>query len=84
MDSKIGFEMSLIVVESIRGRCASFMILTARVSEIFGEQTNSSILVANKVYIYLYIYFICNKKLNDIQFKVSKNKYSVKYIIIKI
>ena len=45
MDSKIGFEMSLIVVEAIRGRCASFMILTAMVSEIFGGQTNSSILV---------------------------------------
>ena len=45
MDSKIGFEMSLIVVEATRGRCASFMILTARVSEIFGGQTNSSILV---------------------------------------
>ena len=43
MDSKIGFEMSLIVGEAIRGRCASFVILT--VSEIFGGQTNSSILV---------------------------------------
>ena len=45
MDSTIGFEISLIVVEAIRGRCASFMILTATVSEIFGGQTNSSILV---------------------------------------
>ena len=45
MDSEIGLEMSLIVVEAIRGRCASFMILTATVSEIFGGQTNSSILV---------------------------------------
>ena len=45
MDSKIGFEMSLIVVVAIRGRRASFMILTATVSEIFGGQTNSSILV---------------------------------------
>ena len=45
MDSKIGFEMGLIVVEAIRGRCASFVILTATVSEIFGEQTNSYILV---------------------------------------
>ena len=45
MDSKIGFEMSLIVVEAIRGRCTSFMIHTATVSEIFGGQTNSSILV---------------------------------------
>ena len=35
--------MSLIVVEAIRGRCASFMILAATVSEIFGGQTNSSI-----------------------------------------
>ena len=31
MDSKIGFEMSLIVVEAIRGQCASFVILTATV-----------------------------------------------------
>ena len=45
MDSKIGFEMSLIVVEAIRGRCASFMILMATVREIFGGQANSSILV---------------------------------------
>ena len=42
MDIKIGFEMSLVVVEAIRGRCASFMILTATVSEIFGGHTNSS------------------------------------------
>ena len=39
--------MSLIVLEAIRGRCASFMILTATVSEIFGGQTNSSILVVH-------------------------------------
>ena len=45
MDSKIGFEMSLIVVEAIRGRCVNLMILTATVSEIFGGQTNSSIFV---------------------------------------
>ena len=45
MDSKIGFEMSLIVVEAIRGRCASFMSLPATVSEIFGGQTTPSILV---------------------------------------
>ena len=45
MDTKIAFEMSLIVVEAIRGRCASFMSLTATVSEIFGGQKNSSILV---------------------------------------
>ena len=38
MGSKIGFEMSLIIVEAIRGRCASFMILVATISEIFGEQ----------------------------------------------
>ena len=49
MDSKIGFEMSLIVVEAIRGRCVSFMILTATVSETIGGQTNSSILVVWKV-----------------------------------
>ena len=45
MDSKIGFEMSLIVVKAMRGRCASCMVLTASVSEIFGGQTNASILV---------------------------------------
>ena len=43
MDSKIGFELSLIVVEAIRVRRASFMIITATVSDIFGGQTNSSI-----------------------------------------
>ena len=32
-DSKIDFEMSVIVVEAIRGRCSSFMILTATVSD---------------------------------------------------
>ena len=45
MDSEIGFEMSLTVVEAIRGRCAGFMIPTATLTEIFGGQTNSSILV---------------------------------------
>ena len=45
MDSNIGFELSLIDVEAIRGRCASFMVLTSTVSEIFGGQSNSSILV---------------------------------------
>ena len=45
MDSKIGFEMSFIVVDAIRGRCASFTSLMAMVSEIFGGQTNSSIIV---------------------------------------
>ena len=45
IDSTNGFEMRLIVVEAIRERCASFMILTATVWEIFGRQTNSYILV---------------------------------------
>ena len=45
MGSKIGFEMSLIVVEAIRGRCANFTIQTATVSEIFGRQTILSIFV---------------------------------------
>ena len=45
MYGKIGFEMSLIIVEAIRGRCASFMIQMATVSEIYGGQTNSSVLV---------------------------------------
>ena len=47
MDIKIGFEMNLIVVEAIRGRCASFTVLTATVSEIFGGQTTPSILVVD-------------------------------------
>ena len=37
--------MILIVAEAIRGRCASIMILIATVSEIFGGQTYSTILV---------------------------------------
>ena len=45
METKIGFEMNLIVVEAIHGRCASYMVLTATVSEIFGGQTTPSILV---------------------------------------
>ena len=48
MDSKIGFEISSIVVEAIRGRCASFVILKAMVSEILDGQTNSSILVVSR------------------------------------
>ena len=45
MYSKICFEMSVFVVEAIRERCASFMIVTATVSEICGGQTNVPILV---------------------------------------
>ena len=45
MDNNISFEMSLIVVEAIRGRFASFAVLTATVWDIFGGQTNTSILV---------------------------------------
>ena len=45
MDSNICFEMSVFVVEAIRGRCASFMIVTAKVSEICGGRTNVPILV---------------------------------------
>ena len=37
MDSNIGFEMSLFVVEAIRGRCATFMILTATLSYLVGS-----------------------------------------------
>ena len=32
-DSKIDFEMSVIVVEAIGGQCVSFMILSATVSD---------------------------------------------------
>ena len=49
MDSKLGFEMSLIVIEAIRGRCANIVIPTARVSDVFGGQTNSYILVAHSI-----------------------------------
>ena len=49
MESKINFEMRMIVVEAIRGRCAGFMILTATVSEIFGGQTNSPSLVVGPI-----------------------------------
>ena len=47
MDRKICFEMIFFVVEAqaIHERCASFMILTATVSEICGGQTNVYILV---------------------------------------
>ena len=45
MDSNNFVEMSFIVVEAIRWRCASFMSLPATVSEIFGGQTTPSILV---------------------------------------
>ena len=45
MGSKIGFEMSLIIVETIRGRCASFMSLSATVSEICDGQTPPYMLV---------------------------------------
>ena len=45
MDSKICFEMIFFVVEAIRERYASFMILTATGSEICGGQTNVYILV---------------------------------------
>ena len=34
--------MNLIVVEAIRGRCASFTVLTSTVSEIFCGQTTPS------------------------------------------
>ena len=45
MDSKICFEMSVFVVEAMRTLCASFVIVTATVKEIFGGQTNVCILV---------------------------------------
>ena len=45
MESKIGYEINFIVVETIRGQCASFTVLTVTVSEIFGGHTTPSILV---------------------------------------
>ncbi len=41
--------MNLIVVGAIRGRCTSFTVLTATVSEIFGGQTTPSILVVGPI-----------------------------------
>ena len=49
MDSKICFEMIFFVVEAIRERCATFVILTATVSEICGGQTHVSILVVGPI-----------------------------------
>ena len=49
IDTKIGFEMSLIVVEAMRGQCASLMILTATVSKLLGGHTNFSILVVGPI-----------------------------------
>ena len=43
MDSKIDFEMSLIVIEAIRGRCYKFIDSTATVSVKFGGQTQLSL-----------------------------------------
>ena len=40
MDSKICFQTSFIVVDAMRGRYASFKVLTVTVWEIFGGQTN--------------------------------------------
>ena len=57
MDSNF-FEMNFIVVEAIRGRCASFTVLTATVWKIFGGLTNSSILVLYNVFIYISIQLI--------------------------
>ena len=51
--------MSLIVVEAIRGRCVSFMILTTTVPEIFGGQTNSSILVVQIIVTRAFWLFQC-------------------------
>ena len=58
MDSKIGFEMNLIVVEAIRGRCASLMVLAAAVSEIFGGQTKYFILVVGPIMYYTHTLYI--------------------------
>ena len=72
MDSKIGFEMSLFVVEAIRGRCASFMILTATVWEISGGQTNSSI----------FNYRFYNKKVDTFQsLEISLERRAFGYIM---
>ena len=64
MDSTIGFEMNVIVVEAIRGRCASFTHLTATVSEILNNRWTD-----NPIYISsidgtvgrLHIFFISNE-----------------------
>ena len=58
MDSKNCLEMIFFVVEAIRERCASFMILSATVSEICGAQTNVSILVVYIVDIFMAVFEI--------------------------
>ena len=72
--SKISFEMSLIVVEAMCGRCASFTVLTTTVSEIFGGQTNPSILVSLVEEISLYCAHIC------IHIHVIKQMITPKYL----
>ena len=59
MDSTHFVEVSFIVVEAIRWRCASFMSLPATVSEIFGGQTTPSILVVWMRKHDLYLCLIC-------------------------
>ena len=51
--------MSLINVEAIRGRCASFMIITATVSEIFGGHTQLSLSSDCHQYIHIVYKFVC-------------------------
>ena len=55
--------MSVFVVEAMRTLCASFMIVTATVYEIFGGQTNVCIHVrlfkASKSHNYVSIALIC-------------------------
>ena len=72
MDSKICFEMISFVVEAIRERCASFRSLTATVSEIFGGQTNLSILV-----VCVYHLFV-RYNVGTIEYRsINKNKHKL-------
>ena len=70
MDSKIGFEINFIILEAIRGRCASFTVLTATVSEIFGGQTTPSIFNSS-IDVLLINYTWVGRALN----KLSENIY---------
>ena len=60
MDSKIGFEMNLIVVEAIRGRCASFTVLTATVYMVPSKCVNGTERDPQK-----YLYYINLRRSRD-------------------
>ena len=81
MVSQIGFEMSFIDVEAMRGRCASLMVLTATVSVIFGGQTTSSILVVGPIDVYADIHV--RLRLKNIYFTFESHSTATVIIVNK-